>query len=54
MSLLERLFEREVYKNHPLSRKNLRKRGLEVDYPAPFVNLLQVSLDTWECHGTQR
>ncbi|KAK1921912.1 P-loop containing nucleoside triphosphate hydrolase protein [Papiliotrema laurentii] len=41
MSLLERLSEREVYKNHPLSRKNLHKRGLEVDYPAPFVNLLQ-------------
>ena len=50
ISLLERLFQRDVYAAHPLARTNLNKatqllaRTLAQSYRPPFVNLVKVSL----------
>jgi hypothetical protein len=48
VSLLERLFNRDVYSTHPTSRKNMHHVGQGFDarrdvYQAPFTNLVKVS-----------
>jgi len=43
VSLLERLFNRDVYAHHPAARQNLTRKAQVDPYLPPFTNLVRVS-----------